>query len=72
VKANATGKIPPGSCRLPTRSDVRFDIYGVNVAVTLIISHADTSTIFSAKNTLAGLMLMMESSLRFSARVEQR
>lgn len=30
VKANATGQIPPGSCRLPTRSDVRFDIYEVN------------------------------------------
>lgn len=65
VRANATGKIPPGSCRLPTRSDVRFDIYGVNIAVTLIIiSHTDTSTIFSEKNTPLELTLMMESSLK--------
>lgn len=62
VKANATGQIPPGSCRLPKRGDVRCDSYGFNVVVTLIVSHADTSTIFLARNTLPELTLMMASS----------
>lgn len=70
VKANATGNIPAGSCRLPTRSDVRFDIYEVNIIATLIISHADISTIFLAKNTSLEILLMMENILRCYVKVE--